>query len=310
MKLAVFFVGELNDDGFNSSALAGVEVARQQFGVDIQVISDVRYDQEDIRDRLRQVTALVDGVIFIGGQGDIAMPAIALDNLSKKFAVIQGQQVGSNLAAYDVMQEESAFLAGCLAAKLTRSGIVSHLSGHRVRPGLKGRAAFFGGVKHTAPSVEVLTGFCGTQDDNNVTRIWAGDMFAAGADILFTMLNGARQGAIDACREHDVLQIGNALDWCARDPKIFVGSALARIDQGVVTAVEDMLAGRTPGAVVHFGLGDGDYVSLATNSSVPQHIRDEIAHTADQIRAGSVVVPTDYQGPEYVLAEASCSNSA
>lgn len=303
MRLAVFFVGELNDDGFNSSALAGVEAARKQFGADIQVISDVRYDQEDIRNRLQQVTRVVDGVVFIGGQGDVAMPAIALDNPGKYFAVIQGQQVGSNLAAYDVMQEDSAFLAGCLAAKLTRSGTVAHLSGHRVRPGLKGRAAFVGGVKHADPSVDVLTGFCGTQDENDVTRIWADGMFASGADILFTMLNGARQGAIDACRDHGVFQIGNALDWCVRDPDVFVGSALARIDRGVVTAIRNMLAGITPQAVVHFGLGDGDYVSLAMNGSVSRQIRDEIADIGAHIKSGHVLVPTDYQGAEYALKE-------
>lgn len=310
MKLAVFFVGELNDGGFNSSALAGVEAARGRGDVEIRVVSDVPYQQDLIRQRLLQVTETVDGVVFIGGQGDIAMPAIAADHPDKRFAVIQGQRLDENLAAYDVRQEDSAFLAGCLAAKLSRTGIVAHLSGHRVRPGLKGRAAFAGGVRHIDPAMSVLTGFCGTQDDNEVTRIWAGAQFGSGADILFTMLNGARQGAIDACRAYKVRQIGNALDWCARDPEVFVASALARIDLGVETAIADMIDGRTPGEVVHFGIGEGDFVSLSMDSGVAEHIQNEIQEIAAQIEAGSLQVPTDYDGAEFTLPEASCSNRA
>ena len=310
MKLAVFFVGELNDGGFNSSALAGVEAARGRGDAEILIVNDVPYQQDDIKQRLSQVAEEVDGVVFIGGQGDVAMPAIATEHPDKRFAVIQGQRLGKNLAAYDVRQEDSAFLAGCLAARLSKTGTVAHLSGHRVRPGLKGRAAFVGGVHHVDPAMTVLTGFCGTQDDNEVTRIWADAQFASGADILFTMLNGARQGAIDACRAYGVRQIGNALDWCVRDPEVFVGSALARIDLGVETAIADMIDDRTPDDVVEFGIGEGNFVRLSMDSSVAEPVQREIQTIAGQIKAGLLPVPTDYDGAEFTVPEASCSKHA
>ena len=50
----------------------------------------------------------------------------------------QGLVQGSNLSSYDVLQEESAYLAGVLAALTTRTGVVGHMSGIRVPPGLKG----------------------------------------------------------------------------------------------------------------------------------------------------------------------------
>ena len=212
MKIAVFFVGEVQDDGFNASALAGAERAAQDGLAAITLVSGVRYDQDEIRARLAEVVPEVDGLVFIGGQGNIATPEIAARHPDKRFAIVQGQKTGANLASYDVRQEDSAFLAGVLAAHLSRTGIVGHLSGHRVRPGLKGRAAFVAGVAHADPKIKVLTGFCGTQDDSAVTRRWAEAEIAGGADVLFTRLNAARRGAVEACRAGRVWQIGNALE--------------------------------------------------------------------------------------------------
>lgn len=297
MKIAVFFVGELHDAGFNASALAGAEAAGSL--AQIRIISGVRYDQDLIRQRLAEVVPQVEGLVFIGGQGNRATAEMAALHPHKRFAVVQGQVTGPNLASYDVRQEESAFLAGVLAAKLTQTGTVGHLSGHRVSPGLKGRAAFVAGVAQGDPQVQVLTGFCGTQDDSQVTHHWAAAEIAAGADILFTMLNAARSGAIEACRASGVRQIGNARDWVTVDPGVFLASAMARIDLGVIRAIEDMLQSITPPEVVPFGLADGDFVSLSMGVEVPASVRSQVAEVAGAIRRGELSIPHDYHGPEF-----------
>lgn len=306
MRIAVFFVGEVQDNGFNASAFSGADRAGQAGVADIHIVSGVAYDQDEIRTRLAEVLPGVDGLIFIGGQGDIATPEVAALCPDKRFAIVQGNRTGPNLASYDVRQEDSAFLAGVLAANLTRSGIVGHLSGHRVRPGLKGRAAFVAGVNHAAPQVTVLTGFCGTQDDSTVTRGWAGAQIAAGADIIFTMLNDARQGAIDACRAGNIWQIGNALDWVQHDPQVFVASALARIDIGVEWAIRDMVAGRTPPEIVEFGLAEGDVVALSLGKAVPDAARDAVKAAAADIRAGRITISDIYEGAEFAPKDARC----
>ena len=306
MKIAVFFVGEVQDDGFNASALAGAERAAQDGLAAITLVSGVRYDQDEIRARLAEVVPEVDGLVFIGGQGNIATPEIAARHPDKRFAIVQGQKTGANLASYDVRQEDSAFLAGVLAAHLSRTGIVGHLSGHRVRPGLKGRAAFVAGVAHADPKIKVLTGFCGTQDDSAVTRRWAEAEIAGGADVLFTMLNAARRGAVEACRAGRVWQIGNALDWVAKDPEVFVASALARIDLGVERAIGDMVAGHCPEAIVEFGLNTGDAVSLRLGSAVPAAAATAVEAAASALRAGRISIPDTYDGPEFEPEAVRC----
>ncbi len=306
MRIAVVFVGDIEDAGFNASALAGATAAGADGRAEITIVSDLSYDQSEIRARMAEVLPSHDGLVFIGGQGNLATPDMASDWPAKRFAIVQGNRTGANLASYDVRQEDSAFLAGCLAARLTKTGTVAHLSGHRVPPGLKGRAAFAAGVAHIDPAITLLTGFCGTQDDSAVTYRWASALAAAGADILFTMLNGARDGAIKACRDAGIHQIGNALDWVARDPDIFVASAIARIDIGVRRAIEDMVLGNLPAHVVEFGLAEGDFVRLSLGSSVPHDIAAQMDGVADDIRAGRTVVPTAYDGHEFEMEDAPC----
>jgi basic membrane protein A and related proteins len=46
MKIAVFFVGEMRDAGFNASALAGADAAAAEGLAEISIISGVRFDQD------------------------------------------------------------------------------------------------------------------------------------------------------------------------------------------------------------------------------------------------------------------------
>ncbi|WP_174802256.1 BMP family protein [Martelella limonii] len=300
-QIAVVVIGEADDTGFNASGLAGARNAARAGRGRISIVDGLAYDATEIRAGLNSIMPDFDGLVFIGGQGDQVMPMIARDWPDKPFAIVQGDAHAANLASYDVAQEHSAYLAGCLAALMTKTGTVGHLSGHRVRPGLKGRAAFVQGVTETDPAVRVLTSFCGSQDDNAITREWADAEIAAGADVIFTMLNGARQGAIDACREAGIVQIGNALDWTALAPDVFVASALARIDLGVERAIADVATGCLPQRPVALGLCDGDYAALALRPDVPDQVAERIALAEEAIRSGAITVLTRYDGSEFVL---------
>lgn len=299
MKLSILFVGALNDRGFNQCALDGAE-RLQASGLDIEIIGGIPFAPEAMTEALHRAAGASHGVIFIGGQGNAVTPPVAAACPKTRFAVVQGNVVGANLASYDVLQEQSAFLAGAAAARLTRSGVVGHLSGHRVVPGLKGRAAFAAGVRHVAPDLRVVTGFCGTQDDSAMSERWATGIAAEGADILFTMLNAARAGAVAACRATGMRQIGNVTDWSAENPEVFVASALARIDIGVERAARDMLSGAVPGGIVHLGLAEGA-TALALTPDAPPQLGDEIEALTARIANGEVAVPTTYDGPDFEL---------
>lgn len=299
MRIGVLFVGEVEDRGFNASGLAGAKAAIEA-GRSVEVLSGIAYDPAEMSAAVERGVQDLDGLVFVGGQGDRVVPDIARRHPGKRFALVQGNHVAPNVASYDVLQEQSAFLAGYLAARMTSTGTVAHLSGHRVRPGLKGRAAFAAGLRHADAGVRLITAFCGTQDANHTTRRWAAAQIDAGADILFTMLNGARDGAIEACAGR-ARQIGNALDWCGICPEVFLASAEARIDLGVLQAITDMAVGTLPAQVRRFGLADDGAVRLTMGADVPAGLAREVKELAARVVGGDVDIPEHYDGPEFAL---------
>lgn len=300
MKICVLFVGKVQDAGFNACALRGADHIASWPDVVVEIVGDVPFEADAMRTALTGAASRNDAVIFIGGQGNAVVPDVAQAHPKASFAVVQGDVSGPNLASYEVLQEQSAFLAGCLAAQLTQTGIVGHLSGHRVTPGLKGRAAYVAGVQYVDPKVRVLTGFCGTQDDNEIAKSWALAEIEKGADLIFTMLNGAREGVIDACRHTGTRQIGNVLDWVETNPDDFVASAIAQIDLAVRHAAADLITQHVPSNVEAFGLAEGA-VTLSLGEQVPAHVTEHITKTGELVAAGKVGILTRYQGPEFKL---------
>jgi basic membrane protein A and related proteins len=300
-KIAALFAGRIDDAGFMESGYRGLLAARDKLGVDIvwrdQVPSERDLLAAALRDLAKDRPALV---IAHGGQNNDAAKSAAADFPTITFVVTQGNVTGPNLASYEVLQEESAFLAGALAGWATISGTVGHMSGIRVVPGLKGRAAFAHGVAYANPTVRLLTNFSGNQDDNALSTRIAAAMIESKADIIFTMLNAGRMGAIEECRERGVKQIGNVGDWVAAVPDVFIASAVADSAVAVLRAVEDLVHGAVAAnAVVKIGLARPEAVRLTMSATLSEDIRKRVEALARQIKDGAVEVPTTWNGPEF-----------
>lgn len=302
--IAALYAGQITDHGFMQSGYEGLVQARSALGVSTRYIDGIPPQKESLVMALRQLAQSGPTMVIAhGGQNNAAAQQVASEFPSVRFVVTQGDVTGANLSSYDVLQEESAWLAGALAGLSTRTGVVGHMSGIRVRPGLKGRAAFADGLKTANPRARLLTNFSGNQDDNALSRRIALAQIEAGADIIFTMLNAGRQGVTDACGSRGVRQIGNIIDWTVIDPKVFMASAIADVSKAVFIAVQDQVSGNwKPGMVRKLGLVDSSAVRLAMAADVPAEIKQRIASYADDIIAGKIVVPDTYTGQEFTVA--------
>jgi basic membrane protein A and related proteins len=269
--------------------------------VDIVWRDRVKPERELLAGALRELARdAVDLVVAHGGQNNEAARTVASEFPRTPFIVTQGGVTGPNLGSYEVLQEESAYLAGALAGWATKTGTVGHMSGIRVVPGLKGRAAFASGVAFANPRATLLTNFSGSQDDGALAKRVATAMIEAKADIIFTMLNAGRIGAIEACRERGAKQIGNVRDWVADMPDVFIASAIADSGIAVAKAVEDLTAGTLKtGVIEKIGLARPDAVRLSVSSAVPSELRQRVERLAERIKAGGIEVPTIWSGPEF-----------
>ncbi|MBT9550837.1 MAG: BMP family protein [Hydrogenophaga sp.] len=302
-KVGALLAGRINDRGFMEAGWSGLERARTELRVQTRHIDNIPPKKEQLMAALTELAGSeVDLVVAHGGQNNEACAEVAAKFPGVRFAVTQGAVQSANLCSYDVLQEESAYLGGVLAALTSRTGVIGHMSGIRVRPGLKGRAAYVAGAKAARPDIRVLTNFSGNQDDNALSQRIASAQIAAGADVIFTMLNAGRDGVTQACRASGARQIGNVIDWVAVDPKVFVASAIADVSIGMYEAIKDAQAGHFPaGQVQHIGIANERAVRLSMAPDVPAPVRERVAATARGIAAGQIKVPVDYNGPEFAM---------
>ena len=301
--LGALFAGNVADHGFMQSGFEGYQRALADFPFTGRYIDQIAPKPELLAEALTRLAQGESGLVVAhGGQNNGAAMEVAQRFPEVQFVVTQGNVKGANLSSYEVLQEQSAWLAGALAALTTRTGVVGHMSGIRVVPGLKGRAAFVDGVKAVNPQIRVLTNFSGNQHDNALSKRVAAAQIKAGADVIFTMLNAGRQGAIDACREAGVRQIGNVVDWTRRDPDVFIASAIADVSQAVYQAASDYAKGSWKhGVVKQIGLENESAVRLALGQGVPESVAAKVRQLAAEIVSGQRHVAIEYTGPEFSL---------
>ena len=298
-RIAVALFGPPGRGSFNESGLAGWQRARDAgHGPTLHWI-----EPPDVAGRIQALRALcaqgLDLLVAHGGQGDAPVAALSAEFPDMRFAITQGHWRSPNTACYEVLQEQSAFLAGVLAGLATRTGAVGHLSGEKVRPGLKGRAAFAHGVRSVAPECRFVTTFCGHQHDPALAYRAAQGLQREGADLVFAMIDGGRDGITQACRESTMRQIGNVLDWVARDPQVFAASAIADSGRGIDRAIADFVTGKLqPGTLTCTGLEAPEAVRLVMTPDLQQAFGTEIEAWSRRLQSGAVVPDEAYDGPE------------
>ncbi len=300
-RIAGVLFGSPGSGSFVEAGVRAFARAVDEFGADVSLHWLDRADPQWRLTTLRTLAASGPALIVLhGAQGEALVQALAADYPQVQFSVSQGDLCTPNVSSYEVLLEQPAFLAGMLAGWATRSGVVGHLSGERVRAGLKGRAAFASGLLHAAPQVRLCSSFCGQQHDPALAARCITAQRVAGADIVFTMLGAGRSGAIRVCRESGMRQIGDGIDWCATDPDVFLASAVADSGWGSFRAIEALLDGQlTRGRRETVGLENPAICRLATAPDVSAEMTGQLDAIAADILRGAVVVGVDWEGVEF-----------
>lgn len=142
MRLIALFAGPRMDGGFYESGFRGAEAACRRFGIALECVESIGTEAQVLADAARKHAAASPQLMLVhGGKSDVAVECVAPHYPNTHFLSTHGGQAGANFSSFNIEQPQSAFLAGALAGLVTRSGVVGHLSGIRIAPGLRSRAA-------------------------------------------------------------------------------------------------------------------------------------------------------------------------
>ena len=295
--------GGFNDHSFNETSLAGLTEAGETYGVQtskLQSNADSDY-ATNLKTLVGQGCNEITSVGFLLADATLAA---AKKNPDTDFAIIDnsyGKTIPSNLKELTFATDEAAFLAGYLAAGMTKSGTVGTMGGVEIPSVTIYMDGFIKGVAQyntdNGTSVKVLGwdgkkgAFSNDFGDVSKCKSIAETQIQQGADIEFPVAGGCGEGALQAAKTAGDLAIWVDTDGYDSESdyqSILLASVLKKVDQATIAGIVDAASGQwsnTPyvGTLENGGVGLSDLHDFA--SVVPQDLQDKIADYQQQIES-------------------------
>jgi basic membrane protein A and related proteins len=298
--------GGLDDRGFNEFSINGFEQAQTELGVDGRV-----YVSESADDYLPNLTAAVDDghdlVIAIGFLIQPSVVEVATEATDVNFAGIdqfygeepdcggedQAPCVVPNVLGLQFPSEEAGYLAGVVAAMMTKSKTVSTVGGISIPPVNNWIAGFRQAVKDTSPDVKLLNAYSQDFTDAAKCKEIALDQIAQGSDVVFQVAGDCGLGALDAACQEGVMAIGVDADQSFAGDCV-ITSALKPLTTAVFETIKSAQDGSFEGGANRFfGVEDFPDAELLApyTDAVPQEVQDAVDAAKEKLISGEIDPP-------------------
>lgn len=272
-RIAIMTPERGTDMGWNQAGIASARAAARQLGIQVEVAEGLGYG--DIRPAMRDLAASGADLIIAHASGynttahevaaERGVPVAVVDTPRK---VVRPGLV----ADYTLSGHEGAYVAGTLAARMTRTGTLGIVVSAEPPAWNSQSHAFVSGARAARPGVAVRYAVIGpaAYSDAPGGRRVAEAVIAAGADIILGQGNGATMGmlqAVSTARATDggpVRLIDVIGDKSAVAADHLLSSVLWDITRPIVAMVEDINAGRFGQRPYGIGLADGSVRLLRT----------------------------------------------
>ena len=286
-------VAGVNDQSFNQSAWEGLQKAKEELGVEVKYL-----ESKQDSDYATNIETLVDeNVDLILGVGMKLAPAIeegAELYPEQKFVLVDEALEGKdNVKSILFNAQESAYLAGLVAGKTTKTNNIGFIGGMELPVIDTFKYGFMAGVKAANPEAQVQAQYANSFTDQAKGKAIANQMYSKGADIIFTAGGDVGTGAIEAAKENGKFAIGVDRDQSDLAPENVLTSAIKRVDVGVFETVKAFTEGKYEGGTTTvYGLEENAVgITDTTKNLVSQEILDYVKEQTEKLRSGEVVAP-------------------
>ncbi len=297
-------VGRINDRSFNQSAWEGVKLAAKELGLAEDNIKYIETkDSKDYADNINQFVENGYNVIVTVGfaLGDATREA-AQNNPDIYFIGVDQFQPEPlpNLAGLIFPEDKAGFLAGVLAASLTKTGTIAAVLGtDLVPPVVAFKEGYEAGARYVNPDIKVISTYHpGELSQAFVDPEWgaatAKQAMDQGADVVFgaggMTGNGALQEVAAAAEAgKEVYCIGVDTDQWETLPAAhpcLVSSAMKLITPGVAELIKMAYEGNFPGGNYVGDVGLAPFHDF--EDKVPQDVKDLLKKVREGLMNGSI----------------------
>ncbi len=293
-------LGQLNDDGFNELAYAGLKRAQRELGVAGRVV-----EAKSAADYVPNMTTLArqgyDLIVGVGfAQGD-AVATAAKKFPDVKFAIVDVDQAflkgkPANVQGLLFREEQVGYLVGylgALAAERASGNMISAVGGFKEPPVDRFIAGYRAGAEAAVPGIPVKWAYSQDWDDQAKCKELALNQIAAGSKVVFQVAGGCGLGALSAAKDRKVWGIGVDGDQSFLGPHVLT-SALKGVDSAVFLTIKAVQDGTfAGGGNATFGI-DQEGVGLGKISpEADQADVDAVTAVEEKLAAGEITgIPT------------------
>ncbi len=294
----VLDVGGPDDKSFNAAARAGLERAKTELALDAGSKYLPTATAADYESNLTQLAqAKFNPVFAVGYKLHDALEAAAKKFPETKFVLIDAPAPElPNCASLSFKEEQGSFLAGYLAASVSKTKTLGFVGGEDIALIAKFLSGYTAGAKTADPNVKVLATYTGNWEDLNAGKNQADQQFASGADIIYQAAGKGGLGVINAAKEKGAGYYAIGVDSNQDDiaPGRVLTSMVKRLDNAVYDAIKQTQAGQfQPGAHTFDLKAEG--VGLTDFKYTKQDISPDILKRLDaltqQIKDGKITPP-------------------
>ena len=258
IRIGVLIPGSKSDHGWMESGYNGVKAAQQRYSgkANITYIENVKFG--DMEQALVALATKNDLVIGCGGQTQASVLKVAKRFPKVKFAVAGPTGTATdNVAQYDVLQAQIGFVAGAVAAMLSKTGAVSYVGGMEIPAIVNTGKEFGNGARYVRPDIKYFEAYTGDFDDVAKGKEATLAAIAQGADVHYNILNLGIRGMEQAAREKGTKLIGSYTNYCADANPLYVAYTVSGIGFMIEYAIDQFVAGTWKPESKQFGLAMG-----------------------------------------------------
>lgn len=293
-KVALLTPGSISDAGWNAMAYEGLMAIKEELGAEV---ANKEATDAQIRDAMRSY-AQKDFDLVIGHGYEYNAPGVevAKDFPGTVFVSSSGDKVGENAGTFRFYLEQGFYLAGYMAASMSKSGKIAAIGFNKI-PSIKSTFnGFSAGAKAANPNVVVIEPDMDMDADIAAFKQATLAAIGEGADFVIHQANDRAQGVFDACKETGMRAFGANMDQNANESGVVIASAVIVAKPAYVALAKQVKERGYKGNVLLMGMKDGAigyHINPALASEVSPELHAKIAELQKQITSGALIVPKD-----------------
>ena len=294
-------VGKINDGTFNQYAYTGLLQAEKDLGIGIKYIETVAPGDygKNIQSLVEQKCEIVIAVGYMMGD---AIKEASGKYPDTKFAIVDSyyDPAIANVRGLVFAEDEAGYMAGALAASMTKSGTIAAVGGVAIPPVQKFLKGYEAGAKSVKADVAVKTVYIDSFTDRARGAEAAKSFMSEGADVIFGAGGQTGSGGIQAAAEAGAYVIGVDQDeyvttfqsGAAPGADMIISSAMKRVDQAVFLTIKDVVDGKFTNGTITYNAANGG-IGLASfnkaDGAIPAEVKAKMEEILKGLSDGSII---------------------